>query len=837
MEITLADLSDDRYFRELMFKGNTRALACFKWVGFFCVMFFMSGGVLAQAPAGPEFDPMDVYYQGWVDQRAAEQLEKEQDFVGALRKYEQAAKLFESVGKYYPEWKTAMVQNRTEITAKALGEVREKAGAQIQKDMGVIAELEGGEKVTGEFVAPERDILTRKQGILEVDPLPARRLKEAEAEVARLRISIAEAETRGAEATNRARKEEALHQEAVQRAREAEGERAAATRKAAAEVALRQAAQNKASTGEVSRQEAMRKVQEAEKTREEALRDARTAEASRDARSNESMRNASRVEDLRKNNDALARKLKAAEENVRSMRSRMAAAPMRSEMESLNDRIKGLEQERNVMDMALKTSRGDHTEALSKIEILNVDMEILQKQARELRQKEANLERDLATERKVANEVVVGQRRQMEQLEKALGEKSEQLKAANEQIAGLKQELDESWAVSAELRQERDGLLLEREQMMALLKLNEAGQIEELIEQNMGLAKQLREANEKVERMNVDNNAAKDDIVAAQRDLAMAKSQINRLHQEKREQDKRIQDLTEKLKNEEKALASGEAQADPAEAEMLREVIRRQLRVQERRRQAKELLVEAARDLGKEDERLYEAIELFDGAEIQLTPEEQKLVADQKVDGEFVSPFARDRATVGRNTAELNRELDSYNRAATKAYLAGRLLPARELYEMMLDQHPGHVSALCKLGVVHLKLLEPMEAARSFQKAIELDGDNGYANRMLAFCYLTMEDLPSAEMYLKRAVDLAPGDAKSYRLLGTVSYRLGEKEDAEAQFKSAISADPMPSEPYFNLALMFAKDGRLDDARKYYSDALARGAVPDRLLETKLTEN
>lgn len=708
----------------------------------------MRGGAVAQAPETPQFDPSDVYFQAYLAVRDAEQLEKDDDFVGALKKYEQASKLFGSVGRYYPEWKSGMVSNRLELTTKAIGDVREKAGEQMQRDRGVIAELEGGAKVGGELIDPARDVRPLNQGILEVDPLQARRLKEAEAEAARLRKQLAEAE--------------------------------------------------------------------------------------KGARSTEAMRNASRVEDLRKLNDALSAKLRTAEDNVRSLRAQMAAAPMQGEMKSLNERIERLEQERDAMGMALRTSRGDHTEALSKIEILSADMEIMRQQAKELRQKEANLERDLETERTVANEVVAGQRRQMDQLEKNLEQKSKQLKAANEQIAGLKQELNESRAAFSELREERDSLLQERDQMAALLKLNEAGRIEQLIEQNMSLAKDLREANEKVERLNIDNNAAKDDVVDALRDLAIAKSQINRLQQEKRAQDKRMADLAEKLKNEENALVAGEVQADPAEVEMLREVIRRQLRVQERRRQAKELLVEAARDLGKEDERLSEAIELFDGAEMVLTPEEQKLVADQKVDGEFVSPFARDRATVGRATAQLDRDLDSYDRAATKAYLAGRLLPTRELYELMVDQHPGHIPALCKLGVVQLKLNEPMSAAECFQKAIELGGDNAYANRMLGFTFMKMDDLPSAELHLEKALDLAPDDAKSYLLQGTVSYRLGKFDDAESYFKGAIVADPMPSEPYFNLALLCAKDGRLDDGREYYSDALERGAVPDQALEIRL---
>lgn len=849
--------------------------------------------VMAQAPVDPNFDPSDVYFQAYLDVRAAEQLEKDGDFLGALKKYEQAGKLFDSVGRFYPDWKSGMVGNRRDLTTKAIEVVRGKAGEQFNKERGVIAELEGGVKVgatpqketvmipkpANPGAAPKPPTRTEpvipeppSRGILEVDPLQARRLKDAEAELARLRKMISEADARTNEAMRNAtrlqdmqKQNEALARqlkEAEAKARQNGGQQEAQAELARLRKMISEAdASSNAAMRNATRVEDMRKQNEAlarqlkeSEARAQALRaqppiqrdsqkmEAAEAELARlrkmisesDARGNEAMRNAARVEDMRKQNDTLSRQLRAAEANVQTLRAQMAAAPVKGEMDALNKQIEDLEQEREAMGMALRTSRGQQTEALSKIEILAADMEIMRKQAEELRQSEANLNRNLVKERQVANDVVKGQRKQMEMLEKALVVKSKELEDAQGQIAALKNELEESRDAFADLREERDGLLRERDQMAALLKLSEADRTQELIEQNMGLAKDLREANEKVDRLNKDNNAAKDDIVDALRDLAIAKSQINRLQHENREQTKRLEELTEKLNGEEAALAKGEVNADPAEVEMLREVIRRQLRVQEHRRQAKEVIVEAAKQLGQEDENLNEAIELFVGAEMALTPEEQKLVADQQVDGEFVSPFARDRNTVGRATSDLNREMESYDRAATKAYLAGRLLPTRELFELMVEQNPGHVPALCKLGVVQLKLDDPLSATESFTSAVELDANNPYAHRMLGYARLKAGDFAGAELHVKRCVDLAPDDAKAYLLLGTVAYRMGEMGDAEANFKSAIMADPVPSEPYFNIALIYAKSGRLEEAREFYQKALERGALPDQSLERKL---
>ena len=535
-------------------------------------------------------------------------------------------------------------------------------------------------------------------------------------------------------------------------------------------------------------------------------------------------REKSRADDMRRQNDALKADLRNAEANLQSMRARLAAAPVENEVKSLNQRIESLEQERQAMAMALTQSRGSHTEALSRIATLEADLKVLD-------QKRSDLDRDLKTERDVANSVVAGQRKQLDLLEKQLEQKTSDLASANEKISNLSKELDESRMAFSQLRNEHDTLIQERDQMSALLKLNESGRIQDLIEQNMSLAKNLREANEKVESLSRENNSDKDAYTDALRDLAIAKTQINNLQQEKRDQDKRLEELEKRLKSEEAALAKGESNSDPAETELLRDIIKRQLRTQERRRQARELLVDAARELGTGDDRISQAIEIFDTGEIALSPEEQKLIADRQVDGEFVSPFARDRASVSQATSELNRDITVFERTAEKSFVAGRLLPTRELYEMIIEQHPGHIPSLCKLGVVQLKLDDPMAAIDAFRRAVELEENNAYAHRMLGFSFMRVGDIPAADSSIAKSVELAPNDAKSQLLLATLRYRLGRLGEAESHFKAAINADPMPSEPYYNLALLCSRDRRFEDAKNYYQQALERGAQPDPKLE------
>ncbi len=694
----------------------------------------------APPPVSPaQFDPSDVFFQGYLATRSAEELEKAKDYVGAADKLRRARELFDGIRRYYPDWKPEMIKGRSEINSEMEVRIHPLAQEQRRKNQNAVAELEGGVQRSGALIDPADGVLPLTPGILEIDPLVSRRLADAEAEVKRL--------------------------------------------------------------------------QELQKNEPTADPDP--------------SRNESRIRSIARQRDDAQAQLNAAQNNLNALRASLASKPVDAERKALDERITDLEQEREAMGNLLRQSRTENTEALSRVAGLTQELQ-------DIKQQYADLERDLKSERKVNDRVIAGQRSQLNDLQKQLDQRSEQLDKANETIVSLRKELTESRESYGQLRTEMDSLLQERAQMSALLKLNEDGRIQELIQQNVGLSKQLTEANERVDILNRDGNSTKDQLTEAKRDLGMTKAQINRLKLERRAQDERLAELEKRLKNEEMALASGKTSASPEEVEILRNIIQRQLRIQKRRDQATELLIATTKDMGSKDERLDRAIKLFDTQEIPLSAEEERLIAGEKVDGEFISPFAQDRATVGRNTAELNRDIAVYERTVEKSFAAGRFLPARELLRMILEQHPGHIPALCDLGVVDLKLDDPVAASDTFRRAAELDSDNPYPHRMLGLSYYVMGNYKGAEQSLKEAVMLAPDDAKALSLSGSIAQQLNRLGEAESFYKAAISADPLLSDPYYNLAWLCAKDGRLDIARAYYQQALEQGALPNPKLEKLL---
>jgi len=543
---------------------------------------------------------------------------------------------------------------------------------------------------------------------------------------------------------------------------------------------------------------------------------------------NQNSRDAARASDLEKQRDELNARLQQSVAQLDAMRAKLATAPVQSEMDRLNERLRSLEQERQAMGLAFSQSREQQMQTEAKMLTLQTDYQVMSQQA-------ADLQRNLGLEREKANEVTKAQLQQLQQLEQTLKQKDGEIAVANRRVSALEKQLKESQDAYQELRTEHQELLTQRDHMAALLKLNDNGRIQQLIEQNMGLAKELREAKERVERISKNNDETNDQLAEALRDLAITKTKIIALQTEKRAQDLRLADLEKQLQNNEKALASGDAAASKEEAETLREIIKRQLRVQERRKQAAQLLLQVAKkQVDSGDENYDDALALLTDQEVTLTPEEQKLIDARKVDGEIYSPYAGSRARVTAATTEMHQQIENYTKAAVRAFGSQRLSASREVLEMILDLHPGHVPTMTKLGIVQLRLNDPEAASQVLRAAVENDETRAISHRLLGLALYKTGDLAGAELSLMRSLEIDPNDPASLTIYGNTLLRMNRTQESELAYQRAISLNPQSAEALHNLALLCQRAGRTKEARGYYDEALIHGAPPNPDLDAAL---
>ncbi|QUE52470.1 tetratricopeptide repeat protein [Luteolibacter ambystomatis] len=732
------------------------------------------------------FDPSDLYFQGYLTTRDAETLEAQGDLIGADEKLKRAKEMFDAVKMYYPNWKPDMVKDRAAMTDDSIAKIRPKANELRLKKQKIVAELEGGVKTSGEIVEPGQN--AKPLGTVEA-PKP-------------LSPDSAKAKP---EPNNTAPKP-------------------------------LQPSPNPAPPLKPLPASPIRPVDPAQTQKladletevirlQKQLKDAqqRNPDISSTARAE------SRARDLELQRDQVQRELDRAQAELRDMRARLAAAPVEGDYQSISRKAEQLEQERSTLNRALTQSRSQLADEQVKNQTLQADVTAL-------KQKRADLERDAKRQQDAASSIVGGLKEQIKTLENTVKQKDSEIAAANKRIDGLAKQLDESQKAYADLQVERDSLLREKEQMSALLKLNESGRIQDLIGQNVALAKQLKEAEERVKKL---SDASADDqklYIEALNDLAIAKSQIGRLQIERKEQDKRIQDLATRLKNEEEALASGAA--DSEEVRTLRQIINKQLQAQKRRVQAREELENAAKAFAASNPDYAKAIDLMTNNDVVvLTPEEQKILSDRKADMNISSglSYARPIGEVAIDKRALKAQGDVYDTLAKKAYGSGRLLFAKELYQTSIEENPGDTGALCKLGFLQMKTEDYPSSSDTFRRATELDPTNPYAHRMLGYSQLMLGDVTGAEQALLKAIEVSPDDAMGHVILGSIYMKQGRAAESESESRAAMMADPSMWQPYYNLAVFCGKsDKRKEEGKRHYMKALELGAPPDFQLEKKL---
>ncbi|PTB20163.1 hypothetical protein C9I57_13760 [Trinickia symbiotica] len=201
--------------------------------------------------------------------------------------------------------------------------------------------------------------------------------------------------------------------------------------------------------------------------------------------------------------------------------------------------------------------------------------------------------------------------------------------------------------------------------------------------------------------------------------------------------------------------------------------------------------------------------------------------------------------------------------ARAKAHhLAGEFAEARELYEGILAELPGHHDAVFRLGVLALQTGDPERAlawvarARAhvpgepryrlgegqvlaalgrLDEAIDayrnlLSDQPAYVDARFALAALleAKGDWRAAISAYEALLELDPANLDALNNLGNCHRQCGESEAAEAAYRRALAAHPRYASALTNLATLMLARGRLDEAIALADDAVrAEPSAPD----------
>jgi type IV pilus assembly protein PilF len=175
-------------------------------------------------------------------------------------------------------------------------------------------------------------------------------------------------------------------------------------------------------------------------------------------------------------------------------------------------------------------------------------------------------------------------------------------------------------------------------------------------------------------------------------------------------------------------------------------------------------------------------------------------------------------------------EADLRKRAAIRLQLAatyyqkGQFNVALEETQRALQIDPAYADAYGLLGLIHMDLGKPGDAEASFQRALQIDGENGEVlNNFGWFLCQTGRERQSID-YFRRAVasKTYQTPAMSMQNAGLCTLRLQDTKAAEEFFKRAFELDASNPVAKFHLARIYLAAKQMERARFYYG-LLPRG--------------
>lgn len=133
---------------------------------------------------------------------------------------------------------------------------------------------------------------------------------------------------------------------------------------------------------------------------------------------------------------------------------------------------------------------------------------------------------------------------------------------------------------------------------------------------------------------------------------------------------------------------------------------------------------------------------------------------------------------------------------------------------------PSLPEAHLALGIVQLGRGLSVEAAASFEAALQTAPANDAALRKIADAYGQLRRTEEAEDFYDRAIGLRPDYWQGYLSKGNFSLRSGRLEEAKELFRKVIDLRPQSDAGYANLATTYLVAGELEEAKPLLESAL-----------------
>lgn len=460
------------------------------------------------------------------------------------------------------------------------------------------------------------------------------------------------------------------------------------------------------------------------------------------------------------------------------------------------------------------------------------------------------LQAQISSERAAGNRVVDSLSRQLSEMEARYRASEQARQEAEARVAELESTLAATQAELERVTRERDALRAENEQLRAIVELNNPEKTTALLDQNLTLAEQLKQAQARVAALEARAAGTEDEQEVLSRQLEEARQEAERLREEmggiydeNMGYRRRVSELTQQLNNLEADLEAqeGRPQVDPAlkeENKLLREVIAKQRRTLMMQEEGRRLLVDTYKQLKHHDPAMLNALQkLEEESSLDLTDAEKRVMetvlGKAREDTPDVS-VAADELAAGAKAVREGLEVETLANLAAKAFAKARYTAAEQLYRTLHEAQPDHVAGLVNLGTILLYRNKCEEAAELLGRASRLSPDLAITYYLAGIACYRLDRMPEARQMFARTVELDPANAEAFFYLANIEGIDGQYERALKHYAAAVKLKPSLGDAHYNMARLYAELKKIPDAARAYDRAVHNGAELDPEFEQYL---
>ncbi len=455
----------------------------------------------------------------------------------------------------------------------------------------------------------------------------------------------------------------------------------------------------------------------------------------------------------------------------------------------------------------------------------------------------STIQKTLKTERTASSNVVKALNKELTELQKKYDAEQLAHQEAQQQAATLQAELIELQERHDVISQEHSTLLAENSRLKEIVELNSPEKTKALLDQNITLSSQLKQAEERVAQLESQLAAQGDEqqvlrnqLTEARQESERLRDEVARIYDENLGYRRRISEITESMHQLEDELSRNEAKPtmDPAMQEenlLLRNIVAKQKVSLEQQKKAQTLVLDAYKQMKNQNPQLLASLEQIEGDNaLDLTHLEDTLIqAVQTASSDDTG--AAQTAAEGAAAVRVGLEIEALAQGAQKAFSAQRYTAAEQLYRTLVDAHPDHLAGLVNLGSILLHRNKHEQAIHFLQRAARLAPDHAMSYHLMGTAHYLLDQLEPAAEQFEHALERDPANADAFFYLANIETINGKHEQALKHLAAAIKLNPQLGDAHYNMARIYIDLGRHADASRAYDRAVHNGAVPDKDLE------